>query len=285
MSFHPLDLVGDADLQAYERQILTQFGGPVFDDKRRKALEDWLFPILTSAGFDPYRLVTRAAVAQALGYTGSAYADVTAATQDGTEDDVDLAAVFATPATDALLIGSARPFVGLAVQMAEAVSAVASELGVAYWNGAWSGLPIADRTSRGGAAFGGGGSVTWATPIDWQRRSLSGSPSRYWAKVTVSATPASAKAARISVIRASCLRAPATFRTLQLIFAEAPTVADGPWVEKAEFYKGEAEIALQRALQICGDEFDSDDSGQIDGDEATQTVEQVTGGGWSLERG
>jgi hypothetical protein len=46
------------------------------------------------------------------------------------------------------------------------------------------------------------------------------------------------------------------FRTLQLIFQEAPTGADGPWREKADFYKDEADAALQRALAICGGEFD-----------------------------
>jgi hypothetical protein len=286
VSWHPLDLVSDLDLVAYESAILTNFGSPTFDDKRTKALEDWLFPILRANGFDPYRLVTRAEVTKAFGYTAAAFSDLTSAAQDGTANDLNLAAVFAAVGTDALYIGSTKPFRGLFVRMLDAVSAVTSTLTVAYYNGVWRPVNIADGTRlASGKTFSGGGSVVWTLPTDWQRRRLNDSDSLYWAKLTVSATPTSATAGQISVIRRSSLCAPATFRTLQLIFQEAPTGQDGPWLDKAAFYKGEADLALQRALQICGGEFDTDDSDQIDGDEGTQTASQASGGGVALERG
>jgi hypothetical protein len=75
MSWHPNDLVSDADLLAYEQTILTQFGQYEWEAKRKKALEDWLFPSLAAAGFDPYRLRTRYQAAQVWGYTSSAYTD------------------------------------------------------------------------------------------------------------------------------------------------------------------------------------------------------------------
>ena len=46
MSWHPSDLVTDADLLAYEPRILTQFGVTDWTAVRAKALEDWLLPLL-----------------------------------------------------------------------------------------------------------------------------------------------------------------------------------------------------------------------------------------------
>jgi hypothetical protein len=150
---------------------------------------------------------------------------------------------------------------------------------VAYWNGNWEALTVQDGTiTDGGKTLSGGGSVTWLLPVDWMVRAVNGSTRYYWAKVTVSATPTSAKAGQLGVIRASSLRAPATFRTLQLIFQEAPTGGDGPWRDKAEFYRQEADAALQRALLICGGEFDSDESDEISVTEAAQTAEEVSTG-------
>ncbi len=279
-SWHPLDLVSDQDLAGYESTILSRFGAYAFTDKRGKALEDWLFPILRVNGFDPYTLVTRASVGAAYGYTGSTFTDQTAAAQDGSANDVNLAAIFATPGTDALYLGFSKPFRGLFLRMLDTVSAVTGAISVAYFNGVWATISVSDGTKHvSGKTLSGGGSITWTLPTDWQRRGVNGSASLYWVKVTVSAVPTGAVAGQIGVIQASSLRAPATFRTLQLIFQEAPTSADGPWQEKAAFYAAEADLALQRALQICGGEFDTDDSDLIDGTEATQTVAQVSGGG------
>jgi hypothetical protein len=114
-------------------------------------------------------------------------------------------------------------------------------------------------------------------PVDWVTRAVSDSGRLYFVKVTTDATPTGCLASQIGVIRASALRAPVTFRTLQLIFQEAPTGVDGPWADKAQFYKEEADLALSRALPIIGGEFDTDDSDLISETEGDQTSEQAGG--------
>lgn len=284
MSWSPNDLVSDVDLRDYEEAILTSFGQTTWQAKRSKALEDWLFPILKGRGFDPYKLRTRAAVEKACAYTGLAYTDRTGVVSDTTDDDLNLATLFASAGSDCLYIGSSQPFRGLFFRLLDAVSSVTGTMSVAYWNGNWENLLIADGTMQvAGKTLSAGGSVTWLLPMDWMVRGVSTYGAYYWVKVTVSATPTSAKAGQIGVIRSSSLRAPATFRTLQLIFQEAPSSSDGPWRDKAEFYKDEADSALQRALVIVGGEFDTDASELIETSEADNTAEEV-GGGWMLER-
>ncbi len=287
MSWHPNDLVSDIDLLDYEASILSSFGSTTWQARRTKALEDWLFPILKGNGFDPYKLITRAEAEQAFGYTSSIYTDVTAATRDTTADDVNLAAVFATPSTDFLYIGSTQPFRGLFFRLLDTVSSATGVLSVAYFNGNWEALQVSDRTAQvAGKTLSAGGSVTWVLPVDWMRRVVNPGVSStllYWVRVKVSAVPTGAKAGQIGVIRSSALRAPATFRTLQLIFQEAPTGSSGPWVQKAQFYQTEADSALTRALLIIGGEFDTDDSDLISDTEAAATVDQIAPG-FILER-
>jgi hypothetical protein len=287
VSWHPNDLVSDRDLVDYEATILDRFGETSFLGKRTKALEDWLFPILKGQGFDPHRLRTRYECDAVFGYTASAYSDKTDASQDTTADDINLATVFATANSDVLYIGSTQPFRGVFFRLLDTVGTAASVMSVAYWNGNWENLLISDGTIQvAGKTLSAGGSVTWLLPMDWATRSVNSSDPYYWAKVTVSATPTSAVASQIGVIRASSLRAPATFRTLELIFREAPTGAPGPWPEKAEYYKQEADTALHRALQICGGDFesDTDQTDLISETEAAQDVQAVSSG-WRMGRG
>lgn len=278
-SWAPADLVSDIDLLDYEASILSNFGSSTWQARRTKALEDWLFPILRGNGFDPYKLITRAEIEVAYGYTSSVYTDVTAPTRDSTADDLNLAAVFATPATDALYIGLTQPFRGLFFRLLDTVSTGASVMSVAYFNGNWETLAVADGTAQvAGKTLSAGGSVTWVLPVDWMRRvvnSAVSSQSLYWVRVKLSGVPTGGKAGQIGVIRSSALRAPATFRTLQLIFQEAPTGQGGPWVQKAGFYAQEADSALTRALLFVASEFDTDDSDLISDTEAAQQTEQV----------
>jgi len=285
-SWHPNDLVTDQDLADYESTILTKFGQFTWESKRTKALEDWLFPILRGAGFDPQQLRTRFDATQVTGYTGSAYTDLTGAAQNATTDDVNLATIFATPATDALYVGSSEPFRGLFLKLLDSVSAVTATLSAAYWSGTWKSLAISDRTvAVSGKALSGGGSVVWTLPPDWVTRAVNGSDARYWVKVSVSAVPTGAKASQIGVIRTSVLRAPLAFRTLALIMREAVTSSDGPWKEKADYYADQAAESLERALPLVGGEFDTDADDLVDATEATQTSTEASGGGWRLERG
>lgn len=286
MSWHPNDLVSDFDLVDYEATVLDRFGHTSWLAKRTKALEDWLFPILKGAGFDPHRLRTRYECDAVQGYTSSAYSDLADAAKDTTADDVNLAAIFATVGTDALYIGSTQPFRGLFVREADTVGSATSVLTVAYWNGTWEALTISDGTRKtAGKTFSGGGAIGWLLPMDWATRTVNSQGPYYWVKLTVSATPTSAKAGQIGVIRGSTLRAPATFRTLELIFREAPTGGPGPWEDKADYYEKQADSALQRALAICGGDFESDDPATdlISPTEAAQTAAEVSGG-WRRER-
>lgn len=286
-SFYPNDLVSDADLTAYESKILASFNVSDWAEKRRRALEDWIAPILAAQGFDLFRLRTRFECDAVLGYTGAAYTDLTAAATDGTADDINLGSIFATPATDALYIGSSQMCKGLSFRLLEAVSAVASVLTVQYWADGWSNLTITDGTAKTtGKTFSGGGAVTWAVPTDWVPRQINDVGPCYWLKVTVSATPTAAKAGQIGVIRRSVLAPPAILRTLTLIFREAPTGAPGPWDEKASWYETEADAALQRALPLVGGEYDTDKSDQISAAEAAQTESEVAASApFRLERG
>lgn len=285
MSWSPNDLCTDADLRDYEASVMTAFGATSWESKRLKAIDDWLFPILKGRGFDPHRLRTRYEPDQVWAYTGAAYSDKTTAAKDTTADDLNLAAIFATVGTDALYIGSTAPFRGLFLRVLDTVSSAAAVLSVAYWNGNWEPLVIGDNTMQvAGKTLTGGGTISWLLPSDWMTRIVNASAQLYFAKVTISATPTAAKASQLSVIRGSALRAPATFRTLQLIFQEAPSGGDGPWRDKAAFYKDEADLALQRALAIVGGEFDVDLSDEISDDESQLTSEQTGGGGWTLER-
>ena len=114
-SWHPNDLVTDADLTAYESTILTAFNKSDWQDKRVKALEDWLAPILLTHGYDIDKLRTRNEADQVWSYTASTYTSRTGAATDTTTDDLNLATIFATVGTDVLYVGSARPFRGLSV--------------------------------------------------------------------------------------------------------------------------------------------------------------------------
>jgi hypothetical protein len=285
MSWNPNDLVSDADLTAYESAVLTNFRATDWAEKRRRALEDWLAPILRGQGYDLAKLRTRFEPDAVQGFTASAYTNFAAAATDATADDINLATVFATPGTDVLYLGSTLPFRGLSVRLLEAVSAVAGTLTVAYWADGWTNLTVTDGTSKTtGKPFSGGGAITWSNPTDWVVRKINAVGPYYWVRVTLSATPTSAKASQIGVIRRSALCAPATMRTLLLIMREAPTGGPGPWAEKAAWYETEADAALQRALPLLGGEFDTDASDQISPTEAAQTETEVSDAPFRLER-
>lgn len=286
MSWHPNDLVTDADLVAYEATVLAQFGVTNWQDKRAKALNDWLWPILDGRGFDPDQFRTRYVADQVWGYTSSVFTDLTAAASNDTADDINLAAVLAA-SSDYLYIGSARGFRGVSVRMADSVSTAARTLTTQVWADAWQApADVADGTALvPGKPFSGGGALTWVNPERVTRRPVNGSGSLYWVRLSLSGAPTSAAVGQIAVIRRSRLRAPVTFRTLSLIFAEAPTSQSGPWREKRDYFEREAEQSLERVMSKIGGEFDTSGDDVIDATEAQQTAEEVAGGSlWTVER-
>lgn len=291
MSWSPNDLVSDQDLIDYETNVASAMGQQQWLSRRTKAIEDWLLPIVRANGFDPNRFRTRFEPEKVCGYTGAVYTDLTTAARDTTEDDLNLATILATGGTDALYIGCVGPFRGLHWRLLENISSAAATLTVSYWNDQWTVLSVNDATSKtSGKPLSSGGSMIWALPSDWDIRTLNASDPLYWIRVQLSATPTGAKATQIGAIRRSALAAPATLRTLMLIFREAPSSQDGPWKDKAAYYEKEADLALQRALPIIGGEFDLTDpakpSDLISAAESGQTTDQATGGGaFRWERG
>lgn len=287
MSWFPNDLVTDQDLVAYESEVLTRFGQVSWETRRLKAIEDWLGPILRGQGYQIEHLRTRHEADQVWGFTGGAYSNLTGAAANTTADDLDLAAILATPATDAIFIGSTQQFRGLSVRMLETVSAQAGTLTVSYWNDAWTALTVTDGTEKTeGTPFSGGGSMTWRVPSDWVKRSVNDSDRLYWVRLQLSATPTPGTAGQIGVIRRSLLCAPVTFRTLTLIMREAPTGGTGPWTEKALWYETEADAALQRALPHLAGEFDTDGDDLINVDEEADNPSggPIGSAGYRLER-
>lgn len=286
MSWFPNDFVSDADLVAYERTILTQFGASDWQAKRAKALEDWLFPKMASAGFDPYRLRTRYAPVKVWGQTSSTYTDYTSAATAAGTDGVPLATILAA-SSDYLYVGADWQFRGLSVRMLDSVSSAAATLAVQAWRDGWVALPaVVNATiATAGTPFSKGGTITWTLPEDWVTRQVNSAGPHYWVRLSLSAAPTGAACGQIGVIRRSVLCAAATLRTLYLIMREARTQQDGPWEDKAERYLRESEEAWQRAQPLIGREMDTDPvDDQVGPVEATQTSDEVTGGAWTLER-
>lgn len=283
MSWQPNDLVTDADLLAYERTILSQFDQLDWKGRRDKALEDWLFPLLASQGFAPQRLRTRFAPEAVWAYTASAYADQTTAAS--AVDGITLSSVL-TGASDYLYIGSATPFRGLSLRMADSVSAVNATPTVHVWADTWVEPEAIDNgTLVRAVPWAKGGAITWTAPDGLTVRSVNSVGPYYWARVSASAAPTSGtKVGPVLVIRRSRLCAAVTFRTLALIFREAPTQQDGPWAEKADWYERQAEQAWLRVADQIGGEFDTDGDDAISAAEAEQTALEASGGGWTWER-
>lgn len=282
MTWHPNDLLTDADLLAYERTILEQFGQYDWQSRRAKVLEDWLFPLLEATGFDPQRFRTRFQPRAVWSQTSSAWADRTEAA--GTDDGLSMAAVLAAPA-DGLYVGFDAPFRGLSVRMLDSVSATPSTLSVSVWADTWQPVDgLENGTATGAASFTRGGALTWCVPETLVTRPLQSSSSLYWCRLQATAAPVGALVGPLSVIRRSRLCAAVTFRTLALIFREAPISRDGPWDDKAKWYEQEAERSWLRVADHIGGEFDTDGDDVISPTEEAQTADEVTGGGWRWER-
>src|SRR5688500_13946330 len=153
MSWHPNDLVSDADLKAYERTIDTQFGENEWQAKRQKALEDWLFPLLASSGLNPYRLRARFQPGQVWGCTSSVFADYTDAARSTPADTIPVGTIQAA-SSDALYIGAPWQFRGVSIRMRDAVSSTAADLTVETWRDQWKAF-VATQVSDGTLAANG----------------------------------------------------------------------------------------------------------------------------------
>jgi hypothetical protein len=272
--WHPHDIVTDEDLAVYEPTVLTQHGTSEWPALRTRALT-WIFNALEQRGFAPERFRTRAVPTAAYSYNGSAYTDQTSALQ--TTDGFNLASLLST-SSKYLYIGSDTPFRGLSIRVYDSPNSAAVTLTASVWADTWDTMTLTDSTAIGTTPLAKGGSILWTPPEAFIGRSVNSSDSMYWVRLSCSAAPTGCTAGPISVIRQSRLTEAVTFRTLMHIFRAAEAASEGPWKDKAAWYEREAEQAWLAVADSIGSEFDTDGDDAIDGDEETQTADEVSGG-------
>lgn len=126
--------------------------------------------------------------------------DYTAEAQDGVAATVVTLSGLDTLANgDAVYVGSAVPFRGLAATVASA-NGTAATIAVTYWDGnSWENITPTDGTASGGATFAVTGNITWTVPADWAGTSLKAAVTTanknigvynehlYWVRIAVSA--------------------------------------------------------------------------------------------------
>lgn len=284
----PGDLLTDADLRALDSRLDNDYGEtliPTLVEKRRVAVQDWLVPKLETFRYAPAQHQTRVRPVAAFGYTGGVYTDVCGALGDATAGDLDLAQLWATPATDALYVAASRPFVGLSVSMVGTGNSAASVATVSVWSGSgWAAVPqLADGTRVAlGKSFSGGGRFSWALPEEWAPRLVNGAGPYVWARLTVDVAPSAGTAAdQILPVVRSRLTYPLALYTLSLIYREGASGRRGGWLEQADSYAEQAEKQLAAVLPLIGDEFDTDADGAVTAADASPVPDLR---GWSLER-
>lgn len=268
MSWTHLTLVTDAELAALEPEAghpSEPWGQTAWTNARAEAKRDlqiWIDADYPSVPGASDRIRDRWAPDLVWQYTSAGYTDRTSEVSDDTEEDLDLSAVFATPASDALYVGAGYEFSGLFVKLLDSLNANASVLTVKYWNSAgWTALTTSDGTvAATGKTLSGSGRVTWTIPSSWERRTINGSDPWYWVQLTVSATLTSGTAAtQILPIRApSALKRVAAYLALHHICQGLAAQAATPeyWQAKAESYWTKGQDLYTRIRQGGGIPFD-----------------------------
>lgn len=263
------DILSDLDVLGLDVQIEDDFGtdwAANLAEKRRIAVEDLVAPKLLEAGYSPQLHLARKAPDVAWAFTGGVYTSQTEALSDKTADDVEIAAIFATPANDALFVGMREPYRGLYVGMLDTVNAVVGVSSITYWNGGkWAGVnSLVDGTqvTSNSISFSGGGRVRWQLPEAWARRPLGDNVDwRYYVRIQLSATPTNpTKVGQLLPIQRSRLTLPAAYLALGLMYEEAAGGNRGEWTEKGERFYKRGEVLLDRAVPHLRDEFDVDES-------------------------
>lgn len=268
MSWTHLTLVTDADIAALEPEAghpSEPWGQTAWTAARTEAKRDlkiWIDADYASIPGASDRVRDRWAPELVFAYTGSAYTDRTSEVSDNTEEDLNLAGVFATFSTDALYVGADYEFSGLFVKVLDSLNANASVMTVKYWNGsAWTSLSATDGTiAVTGKTLSGSGRVTWTLPSSWERRTLNGSDPYYWVQVTISAAlTAGTAATQILPIRPpDALKRVAAYLSLAHICTGLAAQAATPeyWQQKADSYWTKAQDLYTRIRQGGGIPFD-----------------------------
>jgi hypothetical protein len=213
MAWSGLTLCTDSDLGTLEPASTNgQWGAFTWANQRAEAKRDikiWLQndyqSRLPGVAVVADRILDTYGAEKVWGYTASTYADKTTEATESTENDVNLAAIFATVGTDRVYLASLSSFDGIDVRMLANLNAIASVLTVKYSGpSGWTSLTHTDGTALSGKTFAQTGRITWTQPGDWQRRTLNNSADAYyWIELSVSvALTAGTSAGQLLVIQA-----------------------------------------------------------------------------------
>lgn len=251
-SWAGLALVSDAEIGQLEPEAVAAaapWGATAWSSARTEAKRDlkiWLemdFPTIPGVAD---RVLDRWPPDYVFAYTGGAYTDRTTEMTDDEEEDLDLAAVFATFADDRLYVGAAFEFEGLLMKLLDSVNAAAATLTVKYWGGnQWQSITPTDNTAAAGATLAKSGRITWTIPTDWERRTLNGTGDEYyWVELSVSAAlTAGTSASQILPIRApDALKRIAAYLALHHIYNGLAAQAANPedWRARGDKYFDDA---------------------------------------------
>lgn len=286
MGWSGLTLCTDSDLGSLEPESTSgAFGAVTWPSQRAEAKKDlkiWLERDYRRRADGTVlddiadRIKDTYAPDAVFGYTAGIYSDKTDAAADDSLDDVALATVFTTAATDRLYVGFDGEGDALQVFMQDALNIVASVLTVKFSGpSGWTALTVTDGTSVSGATFGKSGRITWTIPPTWQRRNVNGEDTLFWLELSVSvALTAGTKAGQILKVQApDGLKRVVALQTLGYIAmtraANAPST--DYWIYKArnQFKTGYMDLAeaLYASLRDKGGiPIDLDDDDVIDTD-------------------
>ncbi len=278
MGWSALTLVTDSDLGALEPEATNgHWKTTTWPNQRAEAKRDLKIRLETDFATIPNvadKVKDTHQPDAVLGFTSSAYTDFTneAATKD--EEDINLAAIFATFGTDKLYVGHSGEFDALDVRMMDSLNAIASVLTVKYSGpSGWTALTATDGTSNSGKTFGKSGRITWTVPTDWQRLTLNDSnDAHFWLQLSVSAAlTAGTSATQMLVVKApDGLKRFCAFQCLGYIYtnlaAQAPSTDYWAGRARNQFKTGyfdQADALYAQMRDKGGIPIDLDDDGAI----------------------
>lgn len=266
MGWGALTLVTDQDLGAIEPQTIAAgapWGKTAWPEARAEAKRELKILIESAFSKDVKNAADRILDLHrpdlVFSYISSAYAEVTTAVSDDTEDDLSLTAVFVST-SNRLYVGADYQFNGLRVLMKDALNAIASVLAVKY-SGATGFLAMpnaSDGTAVSGAVFAESGRITWPIiPGDWKRQRLATSGDElFWIELSVGTalSSGSAKASQIHTVRPpDGLKRVAQLLALAYVLNGLERQSGKPkdWQDKATAYRQEA-LGLFQLLKEQG---------------------------------
>ena len=278
MSWAGLTLATDADLGALESEATApdapwgQSSWQTQLDGAKKELGIWIDTDFPETPMASDRIRDRWAAEKVFAETGGTFTDYSVEARDDTEEDIDIEAVYATPGSDYLYVGALWTYHGLFVHMLDSVNANASVLTVAYWaKDQWQTVPAqSDGTiAAAGKTLGQSGRVTFATPTDWERRSLNSTGEEYyWTRLSINnaLTSGTSISHLLSLRQTDNLTLVHTYLTLSYIFGGLARQSTDPegWREQSNAYRTMAVELYERLKLKGGIPMDDDMSGAVE---------------------